>query len=118
MTVQDTLQKTINNTTKQRAIMVKEDEVLALAEKIRRQRKLDNEYLKAFNILRELKNDTSPSVGSVSRKKLNDHNYIWVKFYTESNTGYFDDTVVELPVQMGDDLINYLMEYTDALTPD
>ena len=104
--------------TKQQAIMSTDDEVLALAEKIRRQRKLDTEYLKAINILRELKNDTSPSVGSVSRKKINDHNYIWVKFYTESNTGYFGDTVVELPAQCGDDLINYLMEYTDALTPD
>ena len=66
--------------TKQQAIMSTDDEVLALAEKIRRQRKLDNVYLKSFNILRELKNDTSPIVGSVSRKKLNDHNYIWVKF--------------------------------------
>lgn len=104
--------------TKQQAIMSTDDEVLALAEKIRRQRKLDGEYLKAFNILRELKNDTIPTVGSVSRKKMNVHNYITVKFYTESNTGYFGDTVVELPAQCGDDLINYLMEYTDALTPD
>ena len=99
--------------TKQQAIMSTDDEVLALAEKIRRQRELDSVYLKAFKILRELKNDTSGG-----RLELTEHNPIKVKFWHCSNTGYYDDTVIELPVQMGDDLINYLMEYTDALTPD
>ncbi len=94
-----------------------DDEVLALAEKIRRQRKLDNEYLEAFNLLAQLRKDLSPTVGSVSRKKLTEHNPINVKFWHCSNSGYYDATVVELPTQMGDDLINYLMEYTD-FTPD
>jgi len=117
MTVHDTLQNTIVasvNQARTQAIMVQEDEVLALAAKIKRQRELDSVYLKAFNLLAQLRKDTSPS----GKLELTDHNYIIVKFWHRSNTGYFDDTVVELPVQMGDDLIDHLSQYTAARTPD
>lgn len=89
-----------------------DDEVLALAERIRRQRELDSEYLKAFNLLAQLRKDLSPS----GNKEL--RNWVAVKFWTISNDGHQDDWSVNLPTQCSDDLINYLMEYTGALTPD
>jgi len=105
MTVQDTLQKTINNTTKQRAIMVKEDEVLALAEKIKHPRELDGRYRIAFDMIECLNHELL--VGSDELR-----NHISIEFYTIGVTNkHQSHKLIHLPVESGVELIDWLREH-------
>ena len=113
MTVQNTLQNTMQSHVdkfKQQAIMVQEDEVLALAEKIKNQRRLDHEYLKAFGKLDHLYDEVFTS----GDKSLRDCNSINISFYTIDANHRVEETMVKLPVESGDELINFLLEHSEA----
>jgi len=109
---------TTDNTTKQRAIMVQEDEVLALAIKIKEQRRLNKEYQVAFDLLNTLKSDIATCVTPPPSGNKELRHRISIKFWTVRDDCHQEDWSVDLPTQCGDDLIDFLIEYTDDRTPD
>ena len=90
-----------------------DDEVLALAERIKHQRILDGDYLRAFTKLDRLHQDTSTG----GDKVLRECNSINIQFYTINADRHVQDCSVRLPVESGDDLIAFLLNHTEEKLP-
>ena len=82
-----------------------DDEVLALAEKIKKQRKIDAEYANAAEELSLLKHDIDN--GAIILYTAS------VKFETTQRNGYMATTEVRLPVEMANDLIQSIQNYIE-----
>ena len=82
-----------------------ENEVLALAEKIKQQRKIDTEYIKARVALKELKRDINNDTKKISNK-------VRVSFgTTKPFSGYNSVVDVDLPLEAAGDLMQFLHNY-------
>ena len=81
-----------------------DDEVLALAEKIKQQRKIDAEYLTARVALKELEYDLANDIKKITRGTR-------VSFGTIKPCGYMGKVEVMLPQESADDLIQFLQNY-------
>ena len=90
-----------------------DDEILAIAERIKHQRILDGDYLRAFTKLDQLHRDTSTG----GDKVLRDCNSINIQFYTIGPALNVEDCSVGLPVESGDDLIAFLLNHTEEKLP-
>jgi hypothetical protein len=92
--------------------MVKEDEVLALAEKIKHQRELDGRYQIAWDMLNFLNHEVFVGGGTELR------NYISVEFFTigvsDKHHNHQSHKIINLPVESGAEIINFLLEHTDS----
>ena len=87
-----------------------DDEILAIAERIKHQRILDGDYLSAFTKLDQLHRDTSTGGDKVLRS-------INIQFYTIDADKRVQDCSVGLPVESGDDLIAFLLNHTEEKLP-
>ena len=81
-----------------------DDEVLALAEKIKRQRYTDAVYEKASKELRRLEQNID-SHSTALRGGAN------VSFGTVSDTGYYDSVKIALPEKGADELLTLIQDY-------
>ena len=81
-----------------------ENEVLALAEKIKRQRKINAEYSDAAEKLNQIKQ-------GLDNNSLKIHIGPGVTFGTVAPDGHMDAAKVRLPVEMAGDLIQFLQNY-------
>ena len=79
-----------------------DDEVLALAEKIKQQRKINAEYSKAYQKLDPLK-------GAIDKNELTIRHVV-VSFGTLQRS-YIDTSKVYLPEEAAGDLIQFLQNY-------
>jgi len=85
-----------------------DDEVLALAEKIKQQRSIDKKYAVAAEELRKLDYD------------IHDHSIklrheCYVKFRTVGTDGHMDHVEVYLPQESGADVIQLLLSYIEEV---
>ena len=81
-----------------------DDEVLELAEKIKQQRYIDREYVKARVALNELEYDLANDIKEIRHG-------VRVAFGTIKPCGYINGVDVDLPVEAADDLIQLLQNY-------
>ena len=81
-----------------------DDEVLALAEKIKEQRYIDSKYAKASVELKELKHALANDIKEIRHG-------VRVEFGTIKPCGYINGVDVDLPVEAADDLIQLLQDY-------
>ena len=81
-----------------------DDEVLALAEKIKQQRSIDAKYAKAAEKLSLLKHD-------IDNGAIKIRYGVSVKFETIQPNGYMTNEKVCLPEEMANDLIQFCQNY-------
>jgi hypothetical protein len=81
-----------------------DDEVLALAEKIKKQRKINAEYVTAHSALKELQRDININLKKITRGTR-------VSFGTIKPCGYLSKVEVMLPQESADDLIQFCQNY-------
>jgi hypothetical protein len=80
---------------------ITDDEVLALAEKIKQQRSVDAVYAGAHAQLNELKHD-------IDNRTKRIHRSVFVDFGTITPDSFIDSVEVTLPMEAADDLIQSL----------
>ena len=85
-----------------------DDEVLALAEKIKQQRSIDKKYAVAAEQLRKLDYD-------IQDHSIKLRHECSVKFHTAGTDGHMDRVEVQLPPESGADLIQPLVDYIEEV---
>jgi len=85
-----------------------DDEVLALAEKIKQQRSIDKKYAVAAEELRKLDYD-------IHDHSIKVRDECSVKFRTVRTDGYMDHVEVYLPPESGADLTQLLLSYIEEV---
>lgn len=85
-----------------------DEEILALAEKIKHQRELDRQYGLAFDMIKCLNHELLAGSDEL-------RNYVSVEFYTIGVTNkHQSHKTIHLPVDSGVELIDWLLSHIDS----
>jgi hypothetical protein len=91
-----------------------DEDILALAAKIKHQREIDFEYAKAYSKLNHLSDEVFGSHYTSGSKFLRPERSISISFFTTDASYREETTTVLLPVRSGEELIDWLWEHTGS----